>query len=569
MKSIGWKHLFSLLLPLLLSSAGARSSRADIAAPPWYDAAWGYRMKITASSVMAQGGPFRDYSMVVRLGAVQNAVFQHSQSHGEDIVMTKGDGVTPLPVEMVMFDPQKPRAEFWFKADTLAASRRDFYLYYGNPVTARPPYDGSAWSSSYLGVYHLNDDPGLGVVFDSSPNQLNVHAGLEAQFTSSDTIQGAVGQAWRFNGTTNWIDGDGLASADSSFTISAWFACWNQFRPDDADFAFSVEEGFWHLSAKRNSDQRVPDALANNGTFTWPPSPIDTLLHQYTWCMDGEADTIRFYYDGVQQTPIIAYSPTGKRIYTGEHLGGNIGIGSPLFGNQNHFDLMEGIVDEFRVRVGIESSAFIASEYRNQKSNLFLTFGPEEPYGSVPVGLLAFQATWDGARASIEWQPAEPAEGGAFRLYRDMGNEGLLPVSSPLPALQVSYRVLDPSPPRGGADYRLEWTDRRGAVSWLGKTRLEPWSGHTLALKAVRPNPFRSSAAIQFSMDRGGDATLRVLDLLGRDVARPWSGWLEAGAHEIPWNGMDSRNEPLPAGVYLLRLETPWGTRAGKMIKAY
>jgi len=557
-----------LAATLFISAVSGVSSRA-IAAPEWYDPAWGYRMKITASSVMAQGGPFRDYSMVVRLGAAQNAVFQHSLTQGEDLVMTKGDGLTPLPIEIVTFDPGLGRAEFWFKADTLASNRRDFYLYYCNPMASPPPYDGSAWSSKYLGVYHMSDKPGNGLVFDSGPNHHNAHAGLDAQFTNADTIQGGVGEAWHFNGTTHWIDGDGLTSPDSSFTISAWFACWNQFRPDDADFAFSVEQGFWHLSAKRNSDQRVPDALGNNGTFTWTPNPIDTLLHQYTWCLDGQADTIRFYYDGVEQAPLVAYSPTGKRIYTGFHLGGNIGIGGPLFGNQNRLDLMEGIVDEFRVRVGVLSSAYVASEYRNQKSNLFLTFGPEETKGSVPVRLLAFSASWEESRAAIAWQLGENPESGAFRLYRDATGAERVPISPIIPAEETSYRFLDDRAPQSGATYRLEWIDRAGATSWVGAARLGPGSGHTLMLRANHPNPFRTGTAILFSLNQPGNATLRVLDLTGREVARPWMGWLEAGSHEIPWNGTDSGHRPLPAGVYLLRLETPWGTRAGKMIKAF
>src|SRR5262249_13659742 len=154
--------------------------------------------------------------------------------------------------------------------------------------------------------------------------------------------------------------------------ISAWFACWH--LEEDANFAFTAEQGFWHLSAKRNQSQKVADAVMNGGFFSWPPNPLpDTLLHQYTWCLDGVNDTIRFYYDGVEQTPLIHYNPKGQRVYTGNPLGGLISIAGPLYGSSDPFDLMEGIVDEFRVRVGVLRSAWVASEYRNQKSNLFLT----------------------------------------------------------------------------------------------------------------------------------------------------------------------------------------------------
>jgi len=560
---------FGRFLVLCLLVLTTVSSRASLAAPGWYDPAWGYRMKITASSTLAQGGPFRDYSMLVRLGAGQGFVFPHSQAHGEDLLITKDDGVTPLPVEVVTFDAGQGRAELWFKADTLASSRRDFYLYYGNPLASPLPYDGAAWSDNYLSVYHLDDDPGSGLVFDSGPHHHNAYAGLDAQFTSSDTIGGAVGQAWLFNGTTHWIDGDGLASSDSSYTISAWFACWNQFRYGDADFAFSAQTGFWHLSAKRNSTQRVPDAVGNNGYFSWTPNPIDTLLHQYTWCMDGVADTIRFYYDGVEQAPLIHYSSNGKRVYTGLQIGGQVGISSPLYGNTNHFDLMEGIVDEFRVRVGALPSARVASEYRNQKSDLFWTYGGEETQSSVPVQLLAFEASWVNEAANLAWHLGEGSEVGSFRLYRENDMNNHLPISPPIPVLGTEYQFRDVDAPWGGTTYRLEWTDRTGVSSWIGMARLGAHSPFPFALRATRPNPFGSATTISFDLDLPGHTTVRVFDLSGRERARPWTGWLDAGRHEIPWNGTDSALRLLPSGVYILRLETPSGTRARKITKAF
>ena len=566
------RRTLKLCLALIVLGAwtglgGEARSRDAASVSSWFDPAWGYRMKVTASSVMTQGGPFRDFSMVVRLGSAQSFIFDRSRVDGGDLVITKGDGLTPLSREVVVFDPVGLKAEIWFRADTLSLNQREFYVYYGNPMASLPAGDGSAWSSAYLGVYHFDDDPGTGVEVDSGPNGNDVLAGLGAQFTSSDTIQGAVGQAWKFNGTTHWIDGDGLSSSDSSYTITAWFACWNQFRFGDADFAFSAEEGFWHLSAKRNSDQRVPDALVNNGTITWGPSPIDTLLHQYTWCMDGQNDTIRFYYDGVERAPILRYSPSGKRIYTGHQLNGQIGIASPLYGNP--FDLMEGIVDEFRVRVGIVSTAWVASEYRNQKSNFFLTFGPEEPFGVVPVQLLSFSASWDDGAAAIDWTVAESQEAGTFRVFRDAPGEDRIPVTGLIASGQSTYRIQDRDAPHSGAVYWLEWTDRTGSSGWLGSSRLDAWTGHALHLAPNNPNPFQAHTSIAFTLDRPGDVRVRVYDLRGREVARPWTGALGPGYHEIPWEGNGIRNEPLPSGVYLLRLETPSGTRTRKMIKAY
>ena len=533
-------------------------------APAWYDPSWGYRMKITASSVLAQGGPYRDYTLVVRLSNAQSSVFNHGKVDGSDIVITKQDGLTPLSRQVVTFSPGNHYGEIWVRDDTLSTSSKEYYLYYGNPLASLPASDGSAWSSSYLGVYHFADDPGQGLLTDSGPRNDDAHTGNLSGFTSQDSIAGAVGQGWLFNGTTHWVDGDGLASSDSSFTISAWFACRNQFRAGDADFAFSVEAGFWHLSAKRNSDQRVPDATGNNGFFTWPPSPLpDTLLHHYVWSMDGVNDTIRFFYDGVEQTPLVAYSPTGKRIYTGYNIAGNVGIASPLFGDNNHFDLMEGIVDEYWIREGTTSAGWAASTYRNQKSNLFLTYGPEEPNGVVPVTLLRFEASWLEESAAIAWA-VNGSEATEYRLSRDDA-EGSKPVVT-LVEGRSTYWALDPDAPSSGATYRLDAILRDGSMRALGSTRLDPRTGLRLAL-GIHPNPSRVATQLSVHVPEAGHADLRVFDLAGHEVAHPWQGWLTAGTHEMLWNGTGANGHPLAAGIYLLRLETPSGVRALKLTR--
>src|SRR5262245_48209895 len=239
---------------------------------PWYDSAWGYRAKITVSSVMTQGGPFLDFPMVVRLGAAQSSLFARSKPNGADLVITKGDGTTVLPRELVTFDPARQFAEIWVRADTLSSSRRDFYIYYGNTLASVSSSNDSTWPPAYLAVYHFDDDPGTGIAFDSSPHHNDGHAGFNANFTSADSIRGVVGQGWNFNGTTHWLEGTGIATPDSSYTISAWFACWH--LEEDANFAFTAEQGFWHLSAKRNPSQKVPDAVMKGGSFSWPPNPL-------------------------------------------------------------------------------------------------------------------------------------------------------------------------------------------------------------------------------------------------------------------------------------------------------
>ena len=51
-----------------------------------------------------------------------------------------------------------------------------------------------------------------------------------------------------------------------------------------------------------------------------------------------------------------------------------------------------------------------------------------------------------------------------------------------------------------------------------------------------------------------------VYDVLGREVARLVNGSLDAGWHEVQWDGRNDRGATVSSGVYLLRVQA--GTKA-------
>ena len=85
-----------------------------------------------------------------------------------------------------------------------------------------------------------------------------------------------------------------------------------------------------------------------------------------------------------------------------------------------------------------------------------------------------------------------------------------------------------------------------------------------LALARPTPNPAHGLALLRFSLPAAGEARLEVLDLSGRRV---WSrsASLAAGAHEERWDGRDDAGRTLGAGLYMVRLLTPWGTRGTRL----
>lgn len=69
-----------------------------------------------------------------------------------------------------------------------------------------------------------------------------------------------------------------------------------------------------------------------------------------------------------------------------------------------------------------------------------------------------------------------------------------------------------------------------------------------------RPNPFSSAVAFPLGLDRSGHVELTIYDLAGRAVVTVTDEELNAGAHELVWDG--TVNDRLaPQGVYFARLE--------------
>jgi hypothetical protein len=75
------------------------------------------------------------------------------------------------------------------------------------------------------------------------------------------------------------------------------------------------------------------------------------------------------------------------------------------------------------------------------------------------------------------------------------------------------------------------------------------------------PNPFNSTTEISFSLLRTGNVTLKVYDVLGRELRTLVDGRLMAGEHQVMWDATG-----LPSGVYLCPLEAGGMAQTRKMV---
>jgi hypothetical protein len=83
------------------------------------------------------------------------------------------------------------------------------------------------------------------------------------------------------------------------------------------------------------------------------------------------------------------------------------------------------------------------------------------------------------------------------------------------------------------------------------------------ALEGAFPNPFNSQTNIHVSMAAKGDASLKLFDLAGREVASLVEGPLAAGRHNVAVN---ASKLGIDAGVYFVRFEAAGQSLTSKVL---
>ena len=82
----------------------------------------------------------------------------------------------------------------------------------------------------------------------------------------------------------------------------------------------------------------------------------------------------------------------------------------------------------------------------------------------------------------------------------------------------------------------------------------------SFSLSQNYPNPFNPTTNVQFSMFNFQFVTLKVFDILGREVVTLVNEKLSPGTYTVDWNASE-----YPSGVYFYRLQTEGFTETKKM----
>lgn len=107
-------------------------------------------------------------------------------------------------------------------------------------------------------------------------------------------------------------------------------------------------------------------------------------------------------------------------------------------------------------------------------------------------------------------------------------------------------------------DYTNVQTPNESAASKINNNET---IGNEVLTSENYPNPFNPTTLIRFTIKYSGKVTLKVYDVLGREVAELFNGFHEPGSYEVPFNGSN-----LPSGVYFYNLTSKGNSITKKML---
>ncbi len=137
-------------------------------------------------------------------------------------------------------------------------------------------------------------------------------------------------------------------------------------------------------------------------------------------------------------------------------------------------------------------------------------------------------------------------------LLSDGDPGGLIPFADGVPAAAGQVSVTSPGL-AGGIDFRLpNLTDVLTSVDSPDDAAVVP---QAFGLSQNYPNPFNPSTLISFDVPETARVTLQVYNMLGQQIRTLHDGVVEAGSHQVQWDGANARGEQVAAGLYFLRMK--------------
>ncbi|MCK9211027.1 MAG: T9SS type A sorting domain-containing protein [Ignavibacteriaceae bacterium] len=195
----------------------------------------------------------------------------------------------------------------------------------------------------------------------------------------------------------------------------------------------------------------------------------------------------------------------------------------------------------------------------------------------LPVELTSFTSFVDKSKVILHWQTATEVKNYGFEIERtsprpspSQGERGEVRrgwqkigfvkgngnSNSP-----KEYSYTDNSATSGKYVYRLKQLDNDGKNEYSKEVEVDLGMPAEFFLKQNYPNPFNPETVINYQMPVSGKASLKIFDMLGREVATLVDEVKEAGTYNVSFNG-----RAFTSGAYFYRFQSGDYVKIKKMI---
>jgi hypothetical protein len=222
-------------------------------------------------------------------------------------------------------------------------------------------------------------------------------------------------------------------------------------------------------------------------------------------------------------------------------------------------------------------STWASSQTCTHGLDLSFYFVVSENMGAItlPVQVTSFTGLVIGNTVALDWKTATEVNSYMFEVERRTNAEwesiGQLPGSGTSNA-PLDYVYIDSlkNVSSGSIFYRLKSVNNDGSFQYNGNVEVvvsaltavtTPAIPNIYALSQNYPNPFNPTTTINYQVQKAGGVSLKVYDMLGREVATLVNGEKEAGHYSAMFDAAK-----LSSGTYIYRLQSGAFTETKKLV---
>ncbi len=428
-------------------------------------------------------------------------------------------------------------------------------------VIAQRKSDSTYVSGSELSFTTVSSVWGRTVNFGGASNQYAKAGGVATTATDNVTLEAWIKWDGTNTGIVQGIVTNGYAGTDG---YGLYLYTNNKIALLVSALQWAVSDSIpptnsWvHLAVVRNSGTW---SMYMNGEAISIGSPTTNPITPYTnLFIGGDSVSYKFHgeIDEVRVSDVARYTsnfdvPTTVFVTDGNTVG--------LY----HFDEGSG------------SSVDDASAQNNDLTlfNSPMWLGSNNPnIVPLPVELTSFTVSASQMNAELRWKTTTEVNNYGFEIERRAADVRLIEAGGHPAWTRVGfvegngtthapkeYSFTDKTEKSGTYSYRLKQIDRDGNFEYHQAVEVTLGSTPTVfALGQNYPNPFNPSTTISFSLPASGSVSLKVYDMIGREVAVLADNVMSAGNYSVQFNA-----SALASGMYVYQLRSGGHVSTKKM----